>query len=64
MTYDPFEEEREIDEIRAQLVREMQELGKEEFERRQAKVVREAAEKYGFKIVPSLTDDRSAVRAA
>jgi len=45
--------EKELDDIRAQLYREMQELGKEEFERRQSKAVREAAEKYGFKITPS-----------
>jgi len=45
--------EKWIDDIRDELYREMQELGKEEFDRRQAVKVREAAEKYGFKIVPS-----------
>jgi len=45
--------EKEIDDIRAQLYREQQELGKEEFERRQAQAVREAAACYGFKIIPS-----------
>jgi len=57
---DLFEHEREIDEIRAKLYQEMQELGKEEFERRQAKKVREAAAQYGFKIIPSQGASRSA----
>ena len=60
MTNNPFEYEREIDEIRAKLYQEMQELGKEEFERRQAKLVREAAAQYGFKIIPSQSSQRSA----
>jgi len=45
--------EKWIDDIRDQLHREMHELGKEEFERQQAEKVREAAKKYGFKIIPS-----------
>ena len=47
------ENEKWIDDIRDELYREMKELGKEEFDRRQAIKVREAAEKYGFKIIPS-----------
>ncbi|MCL2434070.1 MAG: hypothetical protein FWD16_06080 [Clostridia bacterium] len=42
-----------IDDIREQLYREMQDLGEDEFNKRQAIKVREAAEKYGFKIVPT-----------
>jgi len=41
--------EREIDEIREELVREMEELGKEEFDRRQAAAVREVVEKHNLK---------------
>ena len=41
--------EKEIDDIRAELYQEMQELGKEEFGRRQAKAVREAVEKHNLK---------------
>jgi len=40
--------EKWIDDIRDQLYREEQELGKEEFERRQAKVVQEIVEQYGL----------------
>ena len=47
------DDEKWIDDIRDELHHERQELGKEEFDRRQAIKVREAAEKYGFKIVPS-----------
>jgi len=45
--------EKEINDIRATLYREQQELGKEEFDRRQSEKVREAAKKYGFKIIPT-----------
>ena len=45
--------EKWIDDIRAELHRERQELGKEEFDRRQEIKIKEAAEKYGFKRVPS-----------
>jgi len=40
--------EKEIDDIREELYREMRELGKEEFERRQAEKVREIVEKYNL----------------
>ena len=40
--------EKEIDDIRATLYREMQELGKDEFNRRQAEKVREVVEKYNL----------------
>ena len=40
--------EKEIDDIRAELCREMRELGKEEFDRRQAEAVREVVEKYNL----------------
>ena len=53
MTYDLFEDEREIDEIRNKLYREMQELGQEEFKRRQAEKVREIAAQYGLNLIPS-----------
>jgi predicted nucleic acid-binding Zn-ribbon protein len=43
------EYEKEIDDIRDKLSRERQELGKEEFDRRQAEAVREAMEKYHLK---------------
>ena len=56
----PFEYEKEIDAIRAKLYQEMQELGKEEFDRRQSAKVREAAKKYGFTIVPSASTPRPA----
>jgi hypothetical protein len=38
--------EKELDDIRAELYQEMQELGKEEFDRRQAEAVREIVEKH------------------
>ena len=41
--------EKEIDDIRAELIREERELGKEEFDRRQAIAVREVVEKYNLK---------------
>ena len=41
--------EKEIDDIRDQLSRERRELGKEEFDRRQAAKVREVMEKYNLK---------------
>jgi len=41
--------EKEIDDIRAELSRERRELGKEEFDRRQAIAVREVVEKYNLK---------------
>jgi len=41
--------EKEIDDIRAELYRETQELGKEEYDRRQAKAVREAVEKHNLR---------------
>ncbi|MCL2494907.1 MAG: hypothetical protein FWE98_04535 [Oscillospiraceae bacterium] len=41
--------EREIDAIRAELSRERRELGKEEFDRRQAIAVREIVEKYNLR---------------
>jgi len=42
------DDEKWIDDIRDQLYREMQELGKEEFERRQSEVVREIMEKHNL----------------
>jgi len=40
--------EKEIDDIRTELYREMQALGKEEFDRQQAERVREIVEKYNL----------------
>ena len=40
--------EKEVDNIRDHLYREMQELGKEEFDRRQAEQVREVVEQYNL----------------
>jgi len=40
--------EKEIDDIRDQLSRERRELGKEEFDRRQAEKIREAVERHNL----------------
>jgi len=57
MTNNPFEYEREIDEIRARLYEQRQEdlktMTPEELIRRNNQQLHEAAEKYGFKVVPS-----------
>jgi len=45
--------EKWIDDIRDQLYREMQELGKEEFNKRREIRVREVLAKHGLKTVPS-----------
>jgi len=60
MIRNPFEREKWIDDIRDQLYREMQELGKEEFDRRQAETVREIAAQYGLNLVPNQSVRRAA----
>ena len=51
-----FPYEKEIDEIRAKLYQQMQELGREEFERRQAEKVQEAVKKYNlqYAVLPTV----------
>ncbi|MCL2343787.1 MAG: hypothetical protein FWC62_07815 [Firmicutes bacterium] len=47
------DDEKWIDNIRDQLYREMQELGKEEFDRRQREQFLEIVKEYNLKVVPS-----------
>ena len=47
------DDEKWIDDIRDQLYREMQELGKEEFDRRQREKFLQIVEQYNLKVVPA-----------
>jgi len=53
MTTNPFEHEREIDEIRAKLCEEYKTLTPEEWHRKISENAHALAAQYGFKIVPS-----------
>jgi len=64
MTNNPFEDEREVDEIRAKLCEDYDSIGPEAWHRKISDNAHALAKQYGFKIVPSLTDDLSAARAA
>ena len=52
--------EKEIDEIRARLCKEYEEMGSEAWHRKLSEDVHEAAKKYGFKIIPSQSGERFA----
>ncbi|MCL2495228.1 MAG: hypothetical protein FWE98_06185 [Oscillospiraceae bacterium] len=47
------DDEKWIDDIRAKLYQEMQELGKEEYDRRKREQFLQIAKQYNFKIVPA-----------
>jgi len=51
--------EKEIDAIRARLYEQSLTMTREEWRKMISDTAREAAKQYGFKIVPSLTDDHS-----
>ena len=53
MTNNPFEYEREIDEIRAKLCREYEEMGHDAWHQKISDNAHELAKQYGFKIIPS-----------
>ena len=50
--------EKEIDEIRAKLCKEYEEMGHEAWHRKIHENAHELAKQYGFKIIPSLSADR------
>ena len=52
--YNTFKDyEKEIDDIRAELYKERQELGKEEYDRRKREQFLKLSKKYGWKVVPT-----------
>ena len=61
MENNPFEYEKEIDEIRAKLYQEYLAMTQEEWNRKISDTAYEAAQKYGFMITPSRSIKRSGV---
>ena len=60
MTNNPFEYEREIDEIRAKLCEEYNSMDPEEWHRKISDNAHELAKQYGFQIIPSQSVERYA----
>ena len=60
MTNNPFEYEREIEEIRAKLCEEYNSMAPEEWHRKISDNAHELAKQYGFTIIPSQSEMRPA----